>query len=193
MLTEAHTISSSFSSWQQDGLRNWQWSTLKTVWTTAPKGLQSVAQSPAGGKSLVVYPRYWYGGQCCFNIYSHGLDNGTKCTLSKFADDTQLGRVADTQHGCPALQDISRLKNWAEKALMKLNKRKWKVLHLRRNNPRYQYIVKTSRLESSFARKNHGVLVESSLPWTSNTSLWQKGSTVSWAALGKATPAGPGR
>jgi len=49
----------------------------------------------------------------------------------KFADDTKLGRVADTPEGCVAVC-------LAERNLMEFNTGKCKVLHLGRNNPMQQ-------------------------------------------------------
>jgi len=46
---------------------------------------------------------------------------------------------------------------------MNLNKGKCKILPLRRNNPRHQYILGTDWLESSSEEKDLGVLVDSKL------------------------------
>ena len=66
-----------------------------------------------------------------FDIFINDLEDGTECTLSKLADDTKLGDVAESTEGCAAIQrDLSRLENWADRILSKFNKEKCKFLHL---------------------------------------------------------------
>lgn len=83
----------------------------------------------------MVCSRGWYQGQYCFNIFVSVLDDGTECTLNKFASDTKLGEAFDAADGHAALQrDLSRLEKWADRKLMKFKKGKCKVLHLSRSN-----------------------------------------------------------
>lgn len=61
------------------------------------------------------------------------MENRTECTLIKFMDGTKLRGVDDKLCGCAAFH-LDWLKNWAERNIMKLDKRKYQFLHLRRNN-----------------------------------------------------------
>ena len=98
----------------------------------------------------LVVPQGLVPGPVLFNIFISDLDEGVECTVSKLADGTKLGEVADTLEGCAATQqDLDRLESWAGRNQMKYNKGKRRDLYLGKNNTRYQYRLGTDLLESS--------------------------------------------
>ncbi|PKU45744.1 hypothetical protein llap_3954 [Limosa lapponica baueri] len=98
-----------------------------------------------------------------------------ECSLSKFADDTELGGVIDTMEGWAAIQrDLDRLESWAERNWMKFNKGKCKVLHLGRNNPLHQYSLGADLLESTSEEKDLGVLVDNRMAMSQKCALVAK-------------------
>lgn len=74
-----------------------------------------------------------------FSIFINYIVKEIHCTLSKFADAIKLSGAIDTTREWNAiLKDLDKLKKWAHRNLMRLNKTKGKVLHLGQGSPEYQ-------------------------------------------------------
>jgi len=100
-------------------------------------------------------------GPTLFNIFVSGLDDGTKCTMMEFADDTRLSGEVDTLEGRTTLQeDLDRLEEWANKNFKKFSKDKYQVLNLGTHNPGVQHRLGSTWLVSSSVERDLGVLVD---------------------------------
>ncbi|CAM5079111.1 unnamed protein product [Eretmochelys imbricata] len=100
-------------------------------------------------------------GPILFNLFITDLGTKSRNVLIKFADDTKLGGIANTEKDQDIIQEaLDDLVNWSNSNRMKFNSEKCKVMHLGINNKNFCYKLGTHYLEVIEEKKDLGVLVD---------------------------------
>ncbi len=103
-------------------------------------------------------------GPLQFIIYINDLDFGIGSEVSKFADDTKVGKVIRTDQDARELQgDLDRIYDWAMKWQMEFNIGKCSILSVGRNSSVYYYSLNATPIDRSRCERDLGVLVSSDL------------------------------
>ncbi len=97
-------------------------------------------------------------GPLLFIIYINDLDSGISNEVSKFANDTKVGRVIRTNKDASELRgDLDRLYDWARKWQMEFNIGKCSVMSTGWNNPLHNCSLNDTPLGRSSCEKDLGV------------------------------------
>uniref|UniRef100_K7F000 Reverse transcriptase domain-containing protein n=1 Tax=Pelodiscus sinensis TaxID=13735 RepID=K7F000_PELSI len=100
-------------------------------------------------------------GPILFNLFIADLGTKSGSVLIKFADDTKLGAIANSEKDRDIIQeDLDDLVKWSDSNRMKFNSEKCKIMHLGINNKNFSYKLGTHQLEVTEEEKDLGVLVD---------------------------------
>lgn len=104
-------------------------------------------------------------GPLLFLLYTADLPKIIKSKCSFFADDLKLyGNPLDPE--CVIQEDLVAIKKWCDDWLLPLNVEKCSILHIGKNNPRYQYIANGSLIKPVNSQLDLGVVVSEDLCWS---------------------------
>ena len=106
-------------------------------------------------------------GPVLFLIFINDLPLNVISPLSLFADDSKIFttiRSDDPNIGAEALQkDLDTIRDWAKKWKMEFNVDKCKIMHLGKNNPKFNYSMDGSNLNETLKEKDLGVIIDLNL------------------------------
>ena len=104
-------------------------------------------------------------GPLLFLVYINDLEDGTKSSILKFADDTKMFRKISNAGDTRQLQeDLDVLIQWSEKWQMSFIVEKCKVMLIgNHKDPKANYFMQGCQLDECFEEKDLGVLISSDL------------------------------
>ena len=137
-------------------IKDWLWNRKQCVLLNGNKSSWERVKSGVPQGSVL--------GPLLFLIYINDLDQGLKCKVSKFADDTKVATSVKYNDGCMSIQnDLNKLIGWADRWQMDFNSKKCKTLHLGYSNKEFNYDMNGEWLQSVDQEKDLGVIISSNL------------------------------
>ena len=105
-------------------------------------------------------------GPLLFVIFINDLCINLNNIGKLFADDTKVISVIKDQEDNIKLQnDINILNSWTNNWLVKFNDKKCKVMHLGKNNQKFDYKINDYTLEKTQSEKDLGITITNDLNW----------------------------
>lgn len=105
-------------------------------------------------------------GPLLFIIFINDIDDATAGInmIRKFADDTKIANIVETQEDAENLQEcLNRLYKWSQDWSMEFNIKKCKVMHIGRRNQSFNYTINGIELSKVEKERDIGVCVHSNL------------------------------
>ncbi len=149
---EAHGIRGNISKW----IKAWLTGRRQRVSINGTKSEWADVKSGVPQGSVL--------GPLLFIIYINDLDTEINSRLSKFADDTKIGRAIHSDDDANALQrDLDNLCEWTDKWQMRFNTEKCKVINVGRTNDNNNYKLVNDTISHSSCERDLGVMVTKDL------------------------------
>jgi hypothetical protein len=114
-------------------------------------------------------------GPILFTIYINDIDCDIFSKISKFADDTKIGRCVLTERDREELQrDLNTIVNWSKTWQMQFNSDKCKILHFGRRNKKYDYQMDNNTINAAAEEKDLGVIIDTDLKFSKQIAVCVK-------------------
>ena len=115
-------------------------------------------------------------GPILFACYINNMPEVVDSPVHMSADDTKIYRQITTQSDQETLQaDLKQLEEWSKKWQLCFNEEKCKVMHLWRNNHKYEYVIASSGTNTTpggtTSERDLGVQVDPELKFNQHVEL----------------------